>query len=262
MIESAQRGPVALHTDLSLALQIQEMDLRIQVLTREIDGLPKRIAAVEARLASHKQALAQTKAVLEQNKKDHRQFERQIDDQKQKISKLQDQMNGAKTNEQFRAFQHEIQFCKDAIDNLEEAILGKMEEAEELQQNVTTAEASLKVESAKVAEDVRLAKARIEADRSEREQKLVDRSALSAKISPPTLLVYERIRKTRGVAIAPVEDEKCGACHVRLRPKLLQDLGLLTQGILTCESCGLIIYRPEQVADEESAQSSAAPSKA
>ena len=251
-----------MHTDLSLALQIQDMDLRIQALTREIEGLPKRIAAVEARLASHKQALANTKAVLDQNKKDHRQLERQIEDQKQKISKLQDQMNGAKTNEQFRAFQHEIQFCKDAIDDLEEAILGKMEEAEELQQNVATAEASLKVESAKVAEDVRLAKARIEADREERQQKLAGRQALSAKVSPMTLRVYERIRKTRGVAITAVDGENCGSCHVRLRPKLLQDLGQLSQGILTCESCGLIIYRPEQDAGAESAESSAVPSKA
>ena len=225
------------------------MDLRIRALTREIDGLPKRIAAVEARLASHKQALANTKAVLEQNNKDHRQLERQIDDEKQKISRLQDQMNGARTNEQFRAFQHEIQFCKDAIDAHEESILGKMEEAEKLQANVSSAEASLESESTKVAEDVRRAKARIEADRKEREQALANRSDLSAKISPTTLRAYERIRKTRGVAITPVEEENCGSCHVRLRPKVLQDLGQLTQGVLTCESCGLIIYRPEEGSD-------------
>lgn len=238
-----------MHTDLSLALQIQGMDLRIRALTREIDGLPKRIAAVEARLALHKQALADTKAVLEQNKKDHRQLERQIDDENQKISRLQDQMNGARTNEQFRAFQHEIQFCKDAIDTHEESILGKMEEAEKLQANVSSAEASLNAESTKVAEDVRRAKARIEADRKEREQVLASRSDLGAKISPATLRTYERIRQARGVAITPVEEENCGACHVRLRPKVLQDLGQLTQGVITCESCGLIIYRPVEGSD-------------
>ena len=235
-----------MHTDLSLALQIQDMDLRIQALTGEINGLPKRVAAVEARLAAHKQSLTETKAALEQNTKDHRQLERQIDDQKQKISKLQEQMNGAKTNEQFRAFQHEIQFCKNAIDELEESILGKMEEAEALRHNVSTAEASLDLESAKVAEDVRRARARIEADRTEREQKAAGRRELSAKISPATLRAYERIRRARGVAIAAVEGENCGACHVRLRPKILQDLGQLSAGILTCESCGCILYRPEE----------------
>lgn len=225
------------------------MDLRIQALSREIDGLPKRIAAVEARLASHKQALADTKATLEQNNKDHRQLERQIDDEKQKISRLQDQMNGARTNEQFRAFQHEIQFCKDAIDGHEEAILGKMEEAEKLQADVSSAEFSLNAESARVAEDVRRAKARIESDRMEREQALVGRRDLSAKISPTTLRAYERIRRTRSVAITAVHGENCGACHIRLRPKFLQDLGQLTQGILTCESCGLIVYRSEEGSD-------------
>ena len=236
-------------TDLYLARRIQDLDERIGELTREIDGLPKHVAVIESRLASHRQELADTRAVLAENGKQHRQLEGQVGDFNRKISKLQDQMNGARTNEQFRAFQHEIQYCKDSIDEIEEGILDKMEKAEALDESVATAEADLKIESAKVATEVDQARERIEADKRDREKQRTARASLSAQIDPVTMQTYERIRQARGTAVAAVVDENCGSCHVRLRPKFLQDLQQLSHGVLTCESCGLIVYLPDRVGD-------------
>ena len=242
-------------SDLSLARRLQDLDRRIDGLTREIDGLPTHIASIEGKLATHKQELADTQGILADNGREHRSLEGQVGDFKQKISKLQEQMNSARTNEQFRAFQHEIQFCKDNIDELEERILEKMEQAEALQENVARAEADLRVESARVAEEVERAKARIAADREERDSQRETRLALCAEIDPASLRTYERVRGARGTAVTAVIGESCGSCHVRLRPKLLQDLHLLKKGVLTCESCGLIVYLPEAAAsslsDEE-----------
>lgn len=231
-------------SEISVLLGIQKLDQRIGELTREIDNLPKHVASIKARLAAHRQALERTQAILAENGKERRHLESQVGDQKQKIAKLQDQMNGARTNEQFRAFQHEIQFCKDAVDQFEERILENMEQAETLQSNVSQAVADLKVEEAKVANDVEVATARIEADKQERARKESDRNSAVTQVSSSTMQVYERIRTSRGPAIAPIIDERCGACHVRVRPKFLQDLRHLTDGVFTCESCGVIVFLP------------------
>ena len=232
-------------SEISVLLGIQELDQRIGELTREIDNLPKHVAAIKARLAAHRQALERTQAILAENGKERRHLESKVGDHKQKIAKLQDQMDGARTNEQFRAFQHEIQFCKEAIDQFEERILENMEQAETLQANVSQAVADLKVEEAKVAKDVEAASERIEADKQERVRKQSDRDSAVGQVSSATMQVYERIRKARGTAVAPVIDESCGACHVRVRPKFLQDLRHLTDGVFTCESCGLIVFLPD-----------------
>ena len=131
-------------SEISVLLGIQELDQRIRKLTREIDNLPKHVASIKARLAAHRQALERTQAILAENGKERRHLESKVGDHRQKIAKLQDQMDGARTNEQFRAFQHEIQFCKDAIDQFEERILENMEQAESLQSNVSQAAADLK----------------------------------------------------------------------------------------------------------------------
>lgn len=237
-------------TDLYLARRIQQLDDRIDELTTEIDGLPKHIAAIESRLASHKQELADTQAVLAENGKQHRQLEGQVGENGRKISRLQEQMNGARTNEQFRAFQHEIQYCKDTIDQLEERILDKMEEAEALEEDVANAKADLGIESVKVAADVEEARHRIESDKHVRQKHQAARASLTAQIGPAALRAYERIRRARGRAVTAVVDENCAACHVRLRPKFLQDLQQLTRGVLTCESCGRIVYLPGEADDD------------
>lgn len=233
---------MAMATDLDLARRLQAVDDQIDELTREIEGLPRHVEQIESRLAAHRQELAAKRAELADNAKQQRLLDGQIGDFRRKIDRLQDQMTGAKTNAQFHAFQHEIQYCRDEIDKREESILDKMELADALGERVERAESDLGVESAKVASDVRDAESRIESDKRARETRVSARSALVDQITPTTVRTYERIRRTRGKAVAGVTDETCGSCHVRLRPKFLQDLRLLEDGVLTCESCGLIVF--------------------
>ena len=251
-------------SDLSVLQQIQELDQRDDELTREIDNLPKHVEAIEARLEAHRRELAKTEEFLAENGKERRQLEGQIGDHGTKISKLQDQMAGARTNEQFRAFQNEIQFCKDRIDDCELQILETMEAAEDLQANVAKARAELQREEAQVASDVEQARIRIDADKREREEKRATRKELSVGVPAPTMRTYERIRKASGRAVAAVYGEDCGACHVRVRPKFLQDLRRNDKGILTCESCGLILFIPDppeelEPAEDPDSQQSPAP---
>lgn len=234
-------------TNIYLACQMQELDQRIAGLTEEIDALPKQVAAIKGRLARHKQALEAKKESLAENAKGQRLLEGEVSDYGQRISKLDVQLNGAKTNEQFHAFQHEIQYCKDQITDREDLILDRMEQAEVLEKQVARAEADLRVESAKVAADIEQARQNIQADRNELERQQAARKKLTARIDPLVVRVYERILKYHGTAVTAVVNETCSSCHVRLRPKFLQDLRMLTDGVLTCENCGLIVYLPERL---------------
>ena len=246
---SIQRGCEALPPDLSLVLQIQALDLQIQALTREIDRLSKHIAAARALLAANRHGLAQTKPALE--KKNPRQIERES----LKISSLLDLMSRSSKTERFRAsqFQHEIRVGKGTINEYGEAISEKMVENVALQEDVSCAEASLASESSNVAEYLRRTEAWIEVDYKERGTAVANRRDLSTEISPTTLCAYERIRKARGIVIGAVALEGCGSSHVRLRPQFPQQLGQAATGIVTRDSSGLIIYRPEGIVDARSA---------
>src|SRR5579863_9914193 len=136
--------------DLKLVIRLQDIDNRLADLAREIATLPKHIAEIEKKLLTHERKLEADRAALVANQKERKKCETDTQAQDQKISKLKDQMLQAKTNDQYRAFQNEIEFCQKEIRKAEDRILELMTESEPLDKNVKAAEAALKVEKSQV----------------------------------------------------------------------------------------------------------------
>jgi uncharacterized protein len=153
--------------DLKLAIRLQEIDYRLAELSHEIASLPVHIAEIEKKLVSHQRKLEADKAALTANQKERKNCESDIQTQEQKISKFKDQMLQAKTNEQYRAFQNEIDFCQKEIRKAEDRILELMGESEPLEKNVKAAEIALKAEKAQVEAEKTEARERTAVDQKE-----------------------------------------------------------------------------------------------
>src|SRR2546428_8099889 len=104
--------------DIEWAIQLQEIDRGIADLRKEMSALPKHIAEIEKKLEAEQHKLDADRAALLADQRERKKHEGEIQVQEQKISKLKDQMLGAKTNEQYRAFQYEIEFCEKEIRRL------------------------------------------------------------------------------------------------------------------------------------------------
>src|ERR1700731_4032107 len=112
--------------DLKLAVRLQDLDNRVAEVVREISALPKHVAEIEKKLEAHERKLEADRAAVAANQKDRKRLEGEIQIQQQKISKLKDQVLEAKTNDQYRAFQHEIEYCETEIRHSEDRILDLM----------------------------------------------------------------------------------------------------------------------------------------
>src|SRR5215471_13906459 len=237
--------------DLSLVIRLQDIDLRLADLAREIAALPVHIADIEKKLVSHERKLEADRGALAANQKERKKCEGDIQIQEQKISKLKDQMTGAKTNDQYRAFQHEIEFCQNEIRKFEDRILELMGESEPLDKNVKAAEGALKAEKAQVEAEKNVARERTAVDQAAQRELQTERASIASSISPANYQNYERVRKGRkGIAVAEVVDGRCTVCQISLRPQYFQDLKR-GESILMCESCQRILYYnpPQSVED-------------
>src|SRR5689334_4339741 len=121
-----------MNASLKLLIEIQELDNVIRGLESEIQSLPRKIAAIESQLASHIAQVEADKAKVAENQRSRRKREGDIALCREKISKHKDQMLAVKTNDQYKAFVHEIEFQEVAIRKLEDEILVEMEESESL----------------------------------------------------------------------------------------------------------------------------------
>jgi predicted nucleic acid-binding Zn-ribbon protein len=231
--------------------RLQSLDLRIAELQREIASLPKHIAGIEKALDSHLRRLEADRAALAANQKERKGLEDEIKVQEQKVSKLKDQMLGAKTNDQYKAFQHEIEFCELEIRKHEDRILDLMSESEALDANVKRAEAALKEEKQQVDAEKAKARERTAVDEKQLAQHQSERNSIVGGLRAPLLSAYERIRKKwRGRAVAEASDGRCSACQIVLRPQFFQDLRK-GDALMFCESCGRILYYNPPVSFEQ-----------
>jgi hypothetical protein len=220
-------------------------------LTREISSLPKHIAEIAKKLEFHERKLEGDRAALSANQKDRKKMEGEIQTQEQKISKLRTQMTDAKTNEQYRAFQNEIDFCQAEIQRAEDRILELMNESDPLDKNVKAAEAALKQEKSEVDVEKQQAIARTAEDKKALDQINQERSQAVARMNPNIYRQYERIRKNRrGVAVAEAVEGRCTACHMAMRPQFSQELKRGDQ-VMACESCSRLLYYNPPVAVED-----------
>lgn len=228
--------------DIRLLISIQALDETIAQFSAEIDSLPRHIAEISKKLQSHQAQLQADKDALAANQKQYRDLDGEIGDHRQKISRLKGQMSQAKTNEQYKAFQHEIDFHENAIRTAEDQQIVLMERAESLSSNVATAEESLKREQASVKAERTEAEKRVAELVAARDKDLAERGTLVPQLSKDVLRNYENMKsRGRRQTVAEIDGGTCGACHLTIRLQVVQELAI-TDKLHRCDTCGAYLY--------------------
>jgi len=225
-------------------LELQSVDTRLSEVGARLAKVPKKLADAEARLASAKTEVEQSKAAQLTSFKDRKKYELDVEQWKGRVAKYRDQSSQVKTNEAFKALQHEMQMAEAEIASAEDRLLEQMVSGEEHDRRIKSSEKTLK----EVEEMVRGERARIEAEKAAADRDLAALTAERLRVVegiPEDLLDhYERIaKKHNGVALAEVREEKCTACGMRVRPHVFQEMGRRTsEEMFHCETCTRILY--------------------
>ncbi len=227
--------------DLEKLIELEKVDREIARLNEEVAALPKKVAAIEAKLADDKAAVEKAKAAIKNNEATRRKHEADIQGFQQKIIKYREQSSSVKTNDEYRALMHEVEFAEKQISGCEDKILELMISLETEEKNLKAAEADLKTEATEVEKEKAEAHTRTAEDEKLLAGLNQQRDTLRKDVSDTSLAHYDRVLRQRKTAIAEARDSKCQACYVMLRPQTWQELKTNEQ-MITCSSCGRILY--------------------
>jgi len=228
-------------SDLQNLMELQVADREIRRLKEEVAALPKRVSAIEAKLAATKAQLEKAKAAVKADEAARKKYETSIQDLQGKISKYRDQSLDVKTNDQYKALMHEIEFAQQEIRANEDRILDLMVNAETREKEVKAAEAELKAEMAEIEKEKAAARERTAEDEKQLAEWNTKRDGWRAGIDPDLLRHYERVFKFRGSGISEVRDQKCSACQVMVRPQTFNEVRTGDK-LIFCESCQRILF--------------------
>jgi hypothetical protein len=237
--------------DIENLLKLQDTDKEIRRLQDEVAEFPKRVAVIEQKLAGTKAQLEKAQTAVKADEANRRKFDTAISDLRGKISKYRDQSLDVKTNDQYKALLHEIQFAEKEIAANEDKILELMVNADARDKEVKAAQAELKAETAEIEAEKEQARQTTAADEKLLTEWRAKRDGIRTGINEDLLRHFERVSKFRGSGISEVRDQKCMACRVMLRPQTYNEIRSGTQ-VIVCDSCQRILYfaAADELADQ------------
>ncbi len=229
-------------TQVERLLILQECDRRISRLTQEQQDLPQHKRAIEAQLDSYKQVVEQSEDAIRKKTMEQKDLEAQIEQREERISKLRQQQFDVKSNDDYKAMEHQILTIKQEIAGLEEQDLELMESVEELERVRDEKQQLLADEEQSVAEQLTRFGERATSMEEELSRLRTERETLIVDVDPDWLSRYDRIFKHVGdFALVTVDNSTCGGCHMKLPPQIAHDARRL-DSMTTCMYCGRLLY--------------------
>jgi predicted nucleic acid-binding Zn-ribbon protein len=238
-----------MHPAIPHLIELQRVDHQIAVLRAELEAFPKRIREAEAKLGSARADVASAKEAHAQVVAERKKFEFDAQQWKDRARKYRDQSGAVKTNEAYKALQHEIANAEAEVAKADDRQLEVMMAAEEVERRVKIAESRLKEAEQAVAAE----RKEIQAQGAEKKKQLdaatIEREKIIAPVPEDLRELYARIAKRHnGTAMAEARDGQCRGCGMRVLPHILQELRTETnEEVFRCESCGLILYTLEPI---------------
>src|SRR5579862_3064525 len=190
-------------------LELQSVDTRLQAVRTRLASFPKRSAEAEKYVTAAKAELEAAKAAQIAVVRDRKKYELDVEQWKERVRKYRDQTSQVKTNEAYKALQHEVEMAEAEISKSEDRLLEQMVNAEEYDKRVKASEKDLK----EVEDAARGQRAKIDAEKAAAGKDIAaleaERAQAVADIPENLLDHYDRIvRKHNGIALVEVRNEK------------------------------------------------------
>ncbi|HPD14911.1 MAG TPA: C4-type zinc ribbon domain-containing protein [Planctomycetota bacterium] len=233
--------------EIDALLSLHSIDSKIDKLTAQKDLLPVALRHIETHLAQQRQALEEKRASVKQLRTQIHAREVDLRAAEQETEKLTTQLNTARTNKEYTAFQHEIAAKKADASRIEDDLLAMMADVEELESDARELERGIAQLERQHAEEAK----GVSADVGQLDEQIAElqeaRQAAVARVEPALLGEYERIAQKKGSsALAPVVGNSCQGCFMQLPPQLSHTLRA-GRKIVKCPSCSRLLYMPSGV---------------
>lgn len=227
--------------------RLQEIDLILQEKFERLDALRGALADWKNRLAARKQETELLVAQSADMDRRRRELEGKLAEEEEKMIDRRMRLSRIRNEREMRALQHEIELAKAANQQMENEVIQLMEELENLQMVVQSAQEQQDQLEQQCNAELAQGEEELKALTQEIEQTQAEREIVASGIGKELLSRYEQIRTRRGgLAVVEVQDAICLGCNMNLPPQFYNEL-LRGDDIRLCPNCHrILIWRSRQ----------------
>ena len=236
---------------LNILYALQQKDDQLKEIEIIIKEIPLQIKELEDERDASSEMIEKAKKKLQSNIEDRKKLEMEIAALKDKISKYKEQMKKVTTNKEYQGISNEIKFEEMNITAVEERIIEKMIEADEIIGIIRETESEFNKIAAEYNQKIKDLQSYLEYHKNKLIEETKNKKELRTKVAANLLKAYDNLFvKKAGKVVAFVQTDFCGVCNIKIRPQVLSEL-VISNDVLICESCGRILFKNIVGEDEE-----------
>ena len=226
-------------------LKLQEVDKKLFSLEEAKEKYPAEIDLRRSKLAEARSVLSDLEVQNTDLAKQQRHCEREIESSKATLREREERFSVVTTNKEYDSLQLEIEICKKTIAEHETQLLKAIEGQERIEEKIAEEQDAFEeiraVEQERIDElEGQLGTMQEQIDEVEKSREMVAKS-----IDAQLLQTYKSKKGRRGIRIAAVHKEACGACYHQMPAQMLNEVRVGDR-VIHCESCGTIMVWDEQ----------------
>lgn len=223
-------------------LILQDRDRKLRQLKTELKNAPLERKALEGKLAGTSANLDAAKLKAKEIEVNRKDLENQVQTLEERIQKYEQQKLATKKNEEYQAYDHQIETLKKEITSLEDRELELMEAAEAQKPIIAKADEDARATRSMVERQIADLEAKIKAIDTQQKDVQAERAKLAADIDEDLLDTYQRLfDKKDGIAVAALANDICQGCHVKAQTHIIYAVKAAKE-VTTCLNCGRILY--------------------
>jgi predicted nucleic acid-binding Zn-ribbon protein len=231
-----------MNPEIKALYELQQRDRQLTALERRLTLIPTRIKELDDDIAKLRNMLEAERAKCDDTRQFQRNQEQQLREEEEMLRNSRAKLGQVKNPRELNAIQREIEATRRMAS-------ARSEEIDKIKGGVAEAEARI----AALTDSFETVKGQASAEKDRlaaQQQKLESRlgklrsgrSDLTEQIDRELLRTYDRIRRrVGGVAFVAAVEGQCGACKMHVPHQVYVSLRK-GQEVLTCESCGRLLY--------------------
>lgn len=233
---------------LEMLEQLQEIDLQLDSLKNAQNGLHSEINGIDHELDTAREELAALETRVAQVEQDKGELETSLAAEQENIHRSESHMKEIKTNKEFQAIGREISAARKQTTELEEQILQKIAQIEELTGDIATRSANLAEMEQNVEQRRQEKLTAIAAIQQDVDADITRRDVITKTLPASLLKRYNSLRdQRRGQAVAIARDGYCLGCNMNLPPQLYNSL-FRGDELISCPHCQRVLILKQQPA--------------
>jgi predicted nucleic acid-binding Zn-ribbon protein len=224
-------------------VNLQRIEIEISSIKTKISNVDQRLEKLDANLHDFKQVIEEQESVTNELNQQYRNYETDVRMNLDRIKKSEAKLSSVKTNKEYQAFLKEIDDLKDKNSKLEDVMIEFLDRIEDAEKTLNAKMTEYSELQARLNNEKETIQKETEAGKRQLENLDTERNAVAAGIDAGLLATYNKVKSIQGnsIAIVDVKDAVCQGCNMNIPPQMYNELQR-GDNLKKCPICDRIIY--------------------